>query len=91
MLARRYYELARQKGTYTRKKGLDREQNLALLLKHIQENAATGSPREELFQVLPALPESLVRSLLQTLKRRGEAHPVGTTRASLWFPGSAPK
>ena len=35
MLSRRYYEFVDQKGTYTRKKGLDREQNLALLLKHI--------------------------------------------------------
>ena len=36
---------------YTRKKGLDRETNKALLLKHIQDNASTGAQMEEFRQV----------------------------------------
>src|SRR5690606_13133174 len=36
MLSRRFYEFAGKKGAYTRRKGLDREHNLALLLKHIE-------------------------------------------------------
>jgi len=87
MLSRKYYEFVGDRAAYTRRKGLDREQNLSLLLKHITENAATGSPREELLQVLPALGESDVKSLLQTLKRRGEAHSVGERRTGRWYPG----
>jgi ATP-dependent DNA helicase RecG len=87
ILSRRYYEFVGQKGVYTRKKGLDREQNIALLLKHIEENKAMGCKLEELCQVLPALPTTQVQSLLQTLKRRGKAHSVGERKAGLWFPG----
>lgn len=90
MLSRRYYEYVGEKGAYTRKKGLDREQNLALLLKHIEENKATGSKLEELCQVLPALPTTQVQSLLRTLLRRKSAHPVGRTNQGRWFPGQAP-
>ncbi len=90
MLSRRYYEFVGNKAAYTRKKGLDREQNLALLLKHIADNAVTGTTVDELCQVLPALPMSHVRSLLQTLKRREQAHSVGATRAGRWYPGPAP-
>lgn len=89
ILARRYYEFVGQKGAYTRRKGLDREQNLALLLKHIEENQATGSKLEELCQVLPALPPTQVQSLLKTLKRRGKAYPIGRRKAGLWFPGQS--
>jgi ATP-dependent DNA helicase RecG len=90
MLSRKYYEFVGQKAAYTRKKELDREQNLGLLLKHITDNAATGSKLEDLCQVLSALPMSHVQSLLRTLKRRGEAYPIGTTSAGRWFPGPAP-
>ncbi|MBX7104580.1 MAG: gamma-glutamylcyclotransferase [Gemmataceae bacterium] len=89
ILARRYYEFVGQKGAYTRKKGLGREQNLALLAKHIEENRGTGCKLEELCQVLPALPTTQVQSLLKTLKRQGKAHPVGQRKAGLWFPGGA--
>lgn len=87
ILARRYYEFTGQKGVYTRKKGLDRKQNLALLEKHLQENKATGAKLEELCQVLPALPVTQVQSLLKSLKRLGKAHPIGRRKAGLWFPG----
>ena len=79
-LARRYYESIGQKGTYTRKKGLDRKQNLALLLKHIEENRATGCKLEELCQVLPALPSTHVQSLLRSLYRSRMVHSVGRTK-----------
>jgi ATP-dependent DNA helicase RecG len=91
MLSRKYYEFKGQKAAYTRKKGLDREQNLGLLLKHITDNSATGSKLEELCQVLPALPPSQVRSLLRTLERRHQAHSIGNTSAGRWNPGPAPR
>jgi len=87
MLSRRFYEFVGQKGTYTRKQGLDREQNLALLIKHIEENKATGSKLEELCQVLPALPTTQVQSLLRTLQRRKQVHAVGRTNQGRWLPG----
>jgi ATP-dependent DNA helicase RecG len=91
MLSRRFYEFVGQKGTYTRKKGLDRETNLALLLKHIEDNGAAGSKLDELCQVIPSLPRTTIQSLLQTLKRRGKAHPVGARRAGAWYSGPATK
>lgn len=87
MLSRRFYKFVGKTGDYTRKKGLDREHNLALLKKHIDENAAVGSKLDELCQVIPSLPRTHVQSLLQTLKRRGLAHPVGQRRAGVWYPG----
>ena len=89
ILARKYYEFAGQRGTYTRKKGLDRDQNLALLVKHIEENKSRGTKLEELCQVLPALARTQVQSLLKTLKRRGTVHSRGQKKAGLWFPGPA--
>jgi ATP-dependent DNA helicase RecG len=91
MLSRKYYEFVGDRAAYTRRKGLDREQNLSLLLRHITENATSGSPREKLLQVLPALGESEVKSLLQTLKRRGQAHSVGERRTGRWYPGPVPE
>ncbi len=87
MLSRRFYEFVGEAGTYTRKKGLDREHNLALLKKHIDEHAATGAKLDELCQVIPSLPWTHVQSLLQTLKRRGLAHLIGKRRAGIWYPG----
>jgi len=89
ILARRYYEFVGQKGAYTRKKGLDRKQNLALLVQHLRENQTVGCKLEEFCQVLPALPPTQVRSLLRTLQRNGEAHCVGKTNQGRWFLGAA--
>lgn len=86
-LARRYYEMAGQKGTYTRKKGLDLEHNLAILLKHIRENKKTGSKLNELCQVLPTLKPTQVRYLLTKLKSKGLVHVLGQRKAGAWFPG----
>ena len=76
-----------QKGAYTRKKGLDREQNLALLLKHIEANKATGSKLVELCQVLPALASTHVQSLLRTLKRQGKRIRSDRGVSASGFPG----
>lgn len=90
LLARQYYVTAGKKGVYTRKRGLDRETNKALLMKHITDNAGVGSRLNELMQVLPALSRGQVQSLLKELKAEGQVHAEGTTRAALWFPLPAP-
>lgn len=88
ILSRQYYKMVDEKGAYTRKKGLDRETNKALLLKHIKENRDSGSRLKELMQVLPALTMPQVQTLLRELKSEVEIHKVGSTRAALWYPGS---
>jgi ATP-dependent DNA helicase RecG len=87
MLSRRYYEFVGRVGEYTRRKGLDHEQNLALLRRHLENRGTLGCKLEELCQVLPSLPTTQVQSLLQTLKRRALAHNVGKRRAGVWYAG----
>lgn len=87
MLSRRFYKFIGRRGAYTRKKGLDRETNKNLLLKHIEDNAGDGSPLKDLLDVLPSLTRDQVRTLLRELRSEGKAHPRGTTRTALWYPG----
>lgn len=86
VLSRRFYKMVDKKGTYTRKKGLDRETNKALLLKHIKENRQSGSRLKELMQVLPALSKDQVQTLIRELKSDGKIYKSGVTRAALWYP-----
>jgi ATP-dependent DNA helicase RecG len=89
ILSRQLYGFLGQKGIYTRKRGLDRETNKELLLKHINDNKVTGSPVLELCQVLPALSRGQVKSLLNALKKEGRAYQVGRTSSSRWYPGES--
>jgi len=43
VLSRRLYAAVRKEGVYTRKKGLDRQTNKELLVKHIKESAPAGA------------------------------------------------
>ena len=90
LLSRRFYRRIGKAGTYTRVRGLDRETNKELLLKHIQENRNEGSPLKELVQVLPALSRVQVQKLLQDLRTKEQIHKVGNTRAARWYPGKSP-
>lgn len=90
LLSRRFYRQIGKAGIYTRKRGLDRQANKELLLKHIQDNRKEGSPLRELRQVLPALSRDQVQNLLRGLKREGRIHNTGATRAARWYPGTAP-
>lgn len=90
-LSRRFYTFVGKRGEYTRRRGLDRGTNKALLLQHIQQNTREGSPLAELNQVLPGMKPTQVQNLLRELKRDGHAHPVGRTKAARWFPGPASK
>ena len=90
LLSRRFYRHIGKPGVYTRKRGLDRETNKELLLKHIQDNRKEGSPLKELVQVLPALSYVQVQKLLQALRIGGQIHKVGNTSAARWYPGRTP-
>lgn len=87
ILGRRFYAAMGKKGVYTRKRGLDRETNKELLLKHIRDNATEGSRMEEFYQVLPGLTRSNIQVLLRELRDRGKIHVIGLTSAAKWFPG----
>jgi ATP-dependent DNA helicase RecG len=86
ILSRHYYEFIDKKGVYTRKKGLDRDTNKQLLLKHIQDNKKHGSRLQELKDVLPSLSHDQVQTLLKELKRDDIIFSTGKTRAALWYP-----
>jgi ATP-dependent DNA helicase RecG len=87
LLSRRFYRALGQEAAYTRRRGLDRETNKALLVKHIQGAAPGGAPLAELQEVLPALSRDQLQTLLRELKAAGEIEVRGTTRAARWLPG----
>ena len=84
LLSRRFYSFLKQKGEHTRRRGLDRGANKALLLQHIADDNKEGSRLFELRQVLPHLSEPQVQSLLRELKEEKKIHNEGRTRAALW-------
>lgn len=86
LLSRRFYSMIGKRGVYTRRKGLDRETNKTLLLKHIQDNNRTGATLEELSQVLPSLSLKSVQWLLRQLKLENRIRVEGKTRGARWFP-----
>ena len=87
ILSRHFYGFIGKRGIYTRKRGLDRETNKSLLLKHMESSGKNGSTLGELVQVLPSLSIMQVRTLLRELQRDGKAHSVGRTRAGHWHSG----
>ena len=90
LLSRRFYRYLGKAGVFTRKRGLDRETNKELLLKHIQDNRNEGSQLKELVQVLPALSYVQVQKLLQDLRMNGQIHKIGNTKDARWYPGKPP-
>lgn len=85
ILSRRFHAFLGQRGAYTRRRGLDRDTNKALLLKHIRAHNADGTPMTDLLQLLPALSRRQVQALLQDLKKAGAVEVRGQTRGALWF------
>jgi len=85
LLTRRFYSTTGQAGVYTRRKGLDREQNKAILWKHIRSRSPQGCAMAELQQVLPALNRVMIKRLLDELKREGKIRLESKRRWSRWF------
>ena len=72
VLARSLYAAAGKTGVHTRRVGLDRDTNKELLLKHIRQNNAVGTPFKELQQVLPGLSRNQIRVLIRELRNQGK-------------------
>lgn len=85
LLSRCLYAALGAKGVYTRKKGLDRETNKALLEKHLRNQGEAGAKLAELRQVLPAESESTVQNLLNELRDENRVTLRGKRRWALWF------
>jgi ATP-dependent DNA helicase RecG len=91
MLSKKFYEFVNRKGVYTRKRGLDRETNKQLLVKHITDNQKAGSRFRELREVLPSLSRDQVQKLLAEMKRQMTITIVGKTSAARWYPHGTAK
>jgi ATP-dependent DNA helicase RecG len=84
LLSQRLYAALGAKGVYTRKRGLDRETNKALLERHLRSQGAAGSPLSELRQVLPSESESGIQRLLDELRNEGRVALRGQKRWARW-------
>lgn len=85
ILARSLYAATGKNGVYTRRVGLDRDTNKELLLKHIRQNNAEGTPFKELQQVLPGLSRNQIQVLMRELRDDGQVICKGKTSAAKWF------
>jgi len=88
LLSRRFYRFLGKGGVYTRRRGLDRATNKALLMKHVKDSAEVGTTLGELHQVLPNLSLGQVRALVRELQRDGQTEVRGITKAARWFPAA---
>lgn len=91
ILSRSLYEQLGERGTYTRKRGLDHETNKELLLQHLRSVGEAGCQQAELGQVLPQLTRRKIWQLLHELKIAGRARMTGARRTAVWSaerPGS---
>jgi len=88
LLSRRFYRFLGKSGIYTRRRGLDRDTNKELLVKHIQEYQDAGSKMEALMQVLPGHSRSQIQVLLRELAKASRVHVHGATRGARWYPGA---
>ncbi len=88
ILSRRYYASAGKPGVHTRKLGLDRETNKALLIRHLKLQGDAGAKLADLLQVLPELPRGQVQVLLREMRTDGKVRCVGNTSAARWYVGS---
>lgn len=84
ILSKKLYAFIGETGVHTRKKGLDRETEKELLLKHLKSAGADGAPVAELMQVLKDKTRGHVRGLLNELRDEGRARSTGSTKAGKW-------
>jgi len=83
ILSRRLYEFLRKKGTYTRKRGLDKETNKAIIIKHL-ENFTSATIRD-FEEALPGLRRGQIHYLLRLLREEEKIKMLGRKRGSEWI------
>jgi ATP-dependent DNA helicase RecG len=86
LLSRRFYSFLGRRGRYTRKRGLDRETQKELLVRHIRESEPEGARLADMQDVLPDLSRKQVQTLLRELRDDGRVTVLGVTRGGRWHP-----
>jgi len=84
LLSRGMYGYLGKPGSYTRYRGLDRETNKQLLLKHIKSCGPNGASLSEFRQVLPQLTDDQVRHLVSELRRDRLVEREGWANSAKW-------
>jgi len=85
LLSRKFHAALGQRGVHTRHRGLDREENKALLLRHLRTCGAAGAPISELEQVLPGRSRDQIRRMLQELRKEARVRLEGERRGARWL------
>ncbi len=81
----KYYTAKGKVGVHTPKKGLGKDTNKALLLKHIQKQGESGGKMIEFMQVLPMLSHTQIQRLLFEMRSEGKIINRGEKRLAVWF------
>ena len=84
ILSRAFASAIGESASYTRRKGLDQDENKALLLKHLTLKGDKGAPLAELVQVLPSKTKRQVQHLLRILEQEQKAVPVRKGPGAPW-------
>jgi len=84
ILSRRLYGAMGRPGKYTRKKGLDKDENKALIMKHLLLSPS-GAVIRDLEDVLPNKTRNQMHALLRELTKEGNVAHVGNRRAGKWI------
>lgn len=82
ILSKRFYTFVGEKGTYTRRKGLDREEKKSLILRHLQEYPKGFIKDFE--QAIPSLSRGQIHTLLKLLKKEEKIEYIGHKRRGFW-------
>jgi ATP-dependent DNA helicase RecG len=85
MLSRKFYSLLGRRGAYTRRRGLDRATQKALLVQHIAGAGPEGARLSGLQEVLKELSRAQLQALLRELRSEGKITVRGMTNAARWF------
>lgn len=85
VLSRRFYSFLGKPGSYTRRRGLDRDTHKELLLKHIRDSLTEGAQLKDMQDVLKELSRPQIQTLLRELRGEGKIRSEGLTRAGRWF------
>lgn len=83
ILSKRFYSFAGHRGAYTRKRGLDRRTNKALIMAHLEHHSGKGTI-QEFEEALPDLNRNQIHSLLKELKAEAKVQYVGPRRGGHW-------
>jgi len=84
LLAGRFYRQAGRSAEYTRRRGLDRGTQMALLEDLLSRSEPQGARLSELHGVLPQLSVEQVRTMLRQMQRDGRARSVGKGNGARW-------